>query len=346
MSNLLTYSGILTKIKAMGSNLITKEEYAHIVALESVSNFISYLKHHRGFSRIFQGIDEYTVHRGELERSFIHGLYLDFTKIYQFANMEQRKALGIIFFRYEVNILKECILSVYGEKEDYDLSRFESFFAHHSKLNINALSKAESMDEFIGHLKGSRYANLFVKLASTGKATPFDYETELDNYYFKTAWRTKSKFLKGTNLKTYTNTLGAQIDLFNIMCLYRSKKFFSTNSSEYYGYIVPVNYKLERRQLGKLLETQSIDDFYSVLRDSYYKDFVPFLKDRNPEQYMDTYIHKLYKKNSNKYPHSMAPIFYYLNYKEEEINNITTALECIRYAIDPTESLKYLLLYT
>lgn len=346
MNHLLTYSGILTKIKAMGSRILSNEDYNQIVALESVAGFISYLKQHKGFSLVFHNIDEYTVHRGELERLFIHGLYLDFTKIYRFANMEQRKALDLIFFRYEISILKECILSIYGEKEDYDLSLFEDFFSNHSKLNIRALSHAESIEDFIAHLNGTKYQPLFSKLTAAGRTTPFDYEIQLDNYYFKNAWRMKNKLLSGSNLKAYTATLGSQIDLFNITCLYRSKRFFHVNSSEYYGYVVPISYKLDKQHMGKLLESQSIEDFYTVLRSTYYKDIVPYLMENNPEQYVDRYIHKLYKKNSNKYPHSMAPVFYFLNHKEEEINNITTALECIRYGLDPSQSLKYLLLYT
>jgi V/A-type H+-transporting ATPase subunit C len=42
-----------------------------------------------------------------------------------------------------------------------------------------------------------------------------------------------------------------------------------------------------------------------------------------------------------KYPNSMAPVDYYLYLKEMEIDKLTTVLECIRYKLEPTDTLKY-----
>lgn len=343
MSNLLTYSGIVTKVKGMESNFIKPNEYESISTIDSVFEYIQYLKQHPGYKSLFQHIDEYTVHRGEIEGMFILGLYFDYAKIYRFANMEQRKALDLVFFRYEINILKICIQLLYSQKGYYNLALFEPFFRHHSKLNLQALIHSKSMEEFITNLKGSEYHNLFKRLVNTNHNTPFDFEIQLDIYYFKKAWKLKDKLLKGDNNKAFTKALGTEIDLLNIMWLYRSKRYFDINSSNYYGYIISINYKLDKQKLSKLLESTSIEEFIQVLSTTSYKNLAASLRDGNIEDRVNRMIAKVYYDNKSNYTSSMAYVFHYLYQKRDEINRLTTALECIRYKLEPSDTLHYIL---
>ena len=54
-------------------------------------------------------------------------------------------------------------------------------------------------------------------------------------------------------------------------------------------------------------------------------------------------LSKLYKVCSEKYRTSMAPILTFLYAKSMELDYLTTALECIRYQLDPSEILSYIL---
>ncbi len=343
MSNLLTYSGIVTKVKGMESNCIKPKDYESISTIESVIEYIQYLKQHQGYKSIFHNTDEYTVHRGEIEGVFILSLYSDFAKIYRFANIEQRKALDLVFFRYEVNILKVCIQLLYSKKGYYNLAMFEPFFKHHSKINIQSLIQARSIEEFVSNLKDTQYHSLFLRLMNTNHNTPFDFEMQLDIYYFKKAWKLKDKLLTGDNLKAFTKVLGTEIDLLNIMWLYRSKRYFDTNTSNYYGYIISVNYKLDKQKLTKLLESTSIDEFIQILKTTAYKDLANAFLDGDIENKVNKVIAKVYRDNSAKYSASMAYVFHYLYHKRDEINRLTTALECIRYKLEPSDTLHYIL---
>lgn len=44
MGNLLAYSGITTKVRAMQSHLITADQFRQMAALDSVSEAVDYLK--------------------------------------------------------------------------------------------------------------------------------------------------------------------------------------------------------------------------------------------------------------------------------------------------------------
>ena len=344
MDSMLSYSGINTKVKAMHPKLISDEDYQKIANLDTVADFIAYLKKHPGYNEFFQKYDEREMHRGEAERVLINGLYMDYTKIYRFANDDQRQDLELIFFRYEINVLKTCIRLIHSsEGSGYDLSVFHPFFSKHSQINVAALSASRSMDEYIQNLRGTEYYNMLSKLHAKPGLTSFDYEMSLDVYYFTKSWRLKDTILKGSSRKAYTQRMGTEIDLNNIMWIYRSKKMYDMGAAQIFTYLIPVNYKLSVSQLSRLVQAVTIDEFLSILSSTRYRFFVNSLKDGTMEQQYSRIINKIYITNMTRYPASMTTVNYYLFLKDMEIGQLTSALECIRYKLDVKRKLDYIL---
>jgi V/A-type H+-transporting ATPase subunit C len=343
MNSSISYSGINTKVKAMSPKLISNDDYNKIVNLETVSDFIAYLKKHPGYHDLFQKYDEREIHRGEAERVFINGLYLDYTKIYRFANEEQRQDLELIFFRYEVNVLKACIRLIHNNASAYDLSLFHPFFTKHSSINVNNLSASRSMEEYIQNLKGTEYYPLLTKMSSKSGLSSFDYEMALDVYYFSKSWRLKDKILKGNNRKAFTLRIGTEIDLLNLMWIYRSKKMYDMGASDIFTYLIPVNYKLTKAQLARLVSAVTLDEFMNLITTTKYKHFATHLKDGTMERSYNKIINGIYLYNITIYPASMTTVNYYLYQKDMEIGRLTSALECIRYGLDYKQKQDYIL---
>ncbi|MFU0827742.1 MAG: V-type ATP synthase subunit C [Lachnoclostridium sp.] len=342
MGNLLTYSGIVTKIRAMQANLIHEEDYSAIAELESTADFFAFLKNHPGYQDIFESYDEHGLHRGEAEGVLIYSLYMVFKKIYEFAGIRQRKALDFTIFRFEVNLIKACLQKLYNPHREYDLSIFSDFFNRHSSLDVNALSASRTMDDFVHNLRNTEYYPLFKDLLSKEGTTPFDYQMQLDIYYFKKAWKLKEN-LNGEDYKAVCQSLGTEIDLLNIMWLYRSKKYFFARTSETFGYVIPVTYKLTKENLLKLTDAPSVEEFISVLKKTYYEKLCSSLSDGTIENACYKLLDKIYKTNSQKYPASICPVNYYLFQKQKELKRLTSALECIRYKLPSQDTLRYVL---
>ena len=117
MSGLLSYSGLTTKIRAMQSHLLNDQNFREIVELESVPQAVSYLKQHKGYEDLFEGYNEADLHRGQIEKMLRLTVYRDFSKLYRFANVEQRKFLALYFKRYEVSVIKECLNTVFDHRD-------------------------------------------------------------------------------------------------------------------------------------------------------------------------------------------------------------------------------------
>lgn len=342
MNNLLSYSGINAKIKAMSANLIKKEEFERIASINTTSDLIAFLKNHPGYRNVFKQYDEHELHRYDAERIIGSVFYDDFARIYRFADDAQKKDLDLLFFRYEVTILKACIRHIHNRKNMYELSLLRDFFGRHSKLDISALMSSYTMEEFISKLEGTHYYPVLSSLPGDKKSLPHEYELKMDIFYFTKAWKLKDKLVRGNNLKAVTDILGTRIDLMNIMWAYRLKALYRSEPSDILARMIPVNYKLSKEALLKLINSSSPEEFMSLLAGTPYGDFSAHLTDGSMEAYYDIKIMRISRDNIKKYPASMSRVNYYLYCRETEIGRLTTALECIRYKLEPAERLKYI----
>lgn len=343
MCNSSAYSGITTKVKAMSSRLITTEDYKHISQLETVPEFIAFLKHQPAYQDLFAGFDETTLHRGQVEQILTDGLFIDYTRIFRFATMEQRRILTFVFARYEVNVLKSCLQRVFSNTKILDLSKFVESVQKYTKLRIEELSTARTMDEFITLLKDTEYYPLFIRMQNSGTSTLYDYEAQLDIYFFKKVWKMKDRMLRGSDRAYITKILGTQVDLLNIMWIYRSKKFYDMDYVKIYASIIPCNYKLKRLEISKMVEAATLDEFLNALGTTYYGTIYKDALLTSMETVYRQRLNKLYEKTQREHPASMAPILCFLHLKEMELDRLTTALECIRYKLEPDRSIQFVL---
>lgn len=343
MGNSLTYGGIITKTKAMSSHLVSRKDYEHIVQLDSTAEFINFLRTKPSYNFIFKEVNETTIHRGQIEELIKTSLLMDFSQIYTFATREQRQFLNIFFFRYEVNILKDCLELIYNQKNALYLADFQPFFEKHSDLDIKTLAAYSTLDEFLSGLKGTKYYALLSNLHNSSETISLsDYEAQLDIFFFQKIWKKINKCFKGKEQKRMLLLFGTQIDMLNILWVYRSKKFYNVDAKEIYLTIIPIHYHLRKEQLIKLAEAPGITEFLQELSTTHYSTFIQADNQKSVEyEYMNR-MNQLYKKITGECSHSMLHILYYLFLKERELDQVTTALECIRYNLEPSEALKYI----
>ena len=161
--------------------------------------------------------------------------------------------------------------------------------------------------------------------------------------YFVNAWKQIDKFSGSQMKKVLREVFGTQIDWLNIMWMYRGKQFFHQRPEELEQILIPVQYKLKKREWKKLLEAEQVEEFCRILADTVYfrgKDALVRMQD---EVSFHQVMEKMYQRICRKYPASMAPVFCYFYEKEQEIEHLTTALEGIRYQV-PARDIRQLIL--
>lgn len=344
MSKTLTYSGISTKIKAMKKKLITPQEYQQLESLSSVSEALAYLKKKPAYEILFRDYDEARTHRGDIEAVLTNSLYHDFSKLYRFANLKQRKFMDFYFIHYEANLLKNCVRCAYtGIPSQLQLPMFKDFFEKHSALDVVRLSGCLTIGDFINALSGTKFYNPLSILQQSEHNSLFDYESALDQFYFSTVWKEKDKILKGKELNTITATTGYRIDLLNMRWIHRAKKYYRMSSADMYSMLIPCRYKLTAKQVSAMVECGTVDELISIMRSTYYgKHYGEEISDiHSTERLYTEVIENIYALTTRENPYSIAPVNSYLYFKEHEIRRITTIIEGIRYNLSPREISEY-----
>ena len=229
MGRLLSYSGISTKIRAMQSKLISESEIQEMLQFTSVSHAAAWLKRTPEYAKAWADLDENSLHRGQIEKLLKASIFKDFSKIYQFANPEQRKFLDLYSRRYEIRVLKEIMTNLFDHKstDAVDVSPYCDFFRRHSKLDLDRLTACTTMDEFINTLKGNEFYVPLSRIQNHDTALLFDYGMALDLYYFSMIWNVRKKLFSGKDLEQITTAYGEKFDMLNLQFISRSKRYFS-----------------------------------------------------------------------------------------------------------------------
>lgn len=94
--NLLGYSGLVTKARAMRGRLLKREDFERITEFQTVQETISFLKEQESYGRIYGGHEE-IQHRGQVEELIYHSIQEDYRKLYRFGDGSQRQAMELYF---------------------------------------------------------------------------------------------------------------------------------------------------------------------------------------------------------------------------------------------------------
>ena len=344
MGKLLSYSGISTKIRAMQSKLITEDQIQEMLQFTSTSHAAAWLKRTPEYSKTWASLDENSLHRGQIEKLLKASIFNDFSKIYQFASSEQRKFLDLYSRRYEIRVLKELMTNLFDHRDTdpVDLSPYREFFRRHSNLDLDALTACKTMDEFINALKGNEFYSPLSQIQNHDTALLFDYGMALDLYYFSLIWKVRRKLFSGKDLEQITKAYGEKFDMLNLQFIQRSKCCFQMEPAAIYALLVPMNYKLRKEEITTLVEAPTPEEFRRIFNGTYYGKKYEQLTVASLEEFYNYILRSILEQEARKDPYSVAVIYSYLYHKEHEVNRLTIALECVRYGVDPEQSLRYI----
>lgn len=228
MGNLLEYSGIVTKIRAMRAKLLTPKQFEEIAGLGSVLEIVDYLKKNTAYADVLEMLEEDQLHRGNIEKVLTQSLYHDYTKIYRFCGQKQRRFMKLLVKNYEIDLINYCLRIVINRyKQPFDINYKRPFFDRYSQISIEKLITSRTTDELVENLKDTEYYAPLKKLKDAQNVTLYDYNLTLDLYFYTSTWKEQKKLLKKKDLELFIHERGSKIDLLNLQWIYRAKNIIT-----------------------------------------------------------------------------------------------------------------------
>lgn len=90
-----------------------------------------------------------------------------------------------------------------------------------------------------------------------------------------------------------------------------------------------------------MVEAETMEDFERAVSKTSYARHYHFTDQLTIEKMYADCLYYLYITDRRSNPYSIACINTYLFMKEQELEKLTTAMECVRYGVSPDETLQY-----
>lgn len=340
MSGVMTNSAIAAKLKCMRSKFLSYDDYLKMAEFDSVTQVASYLQNNTVYSLHMQNLDMSNVHREHLEIGLKTALLDDFEKLYCFADSKLKEFLSRVLMFYEADAINKVARNIYtGKRADEKLS---DFLNRHIDVDLELLSKAENLNDFVRSLENTQYYKSLVHAEkSRSHFGVFDIEIALNIFCYTSMLKYISRGISDTEKEGVNTFYGTLVDINNLRTLYRCKANFKIDSEYIYSYIIPYDHKIKRDDIIKMANAKSTDELKEYIAQTPYAEI--FAHDFF-EKKASRYMYNLSKRLLRRYPYNYVSLTSFLRIKETEIDNIFSVIEGIRYSLPPDKIMSYLVL--
>lgn len=328
------YPALNSKMKCMYANNLSQEELEEMQRQSNLKETINFIK--AKFPSL-ENINE-NMHRKELEQELNNLFIYEILKLIKYLNKSEKKILMQYLSKYEINCVKNVFRNVTTNRDSkVYLKNIDNWTTKIFK-NINGINQITEETEFLELIKSEEYYKVFSEYEDVMENAPLDeIEVKLDKYYFEKIYNLAKKVNKNLQI-----LIGTEIDLLNIIWIYRAKKYFGYSVEDTREILIPVNYKINKRIQEELLNCIDFNEIKTVLENTVYKNV--FLDENEIEYEKDKYLYNINRKIFRTKMFDISTVFSIINLTDIEIKNMINIIEGIRYKIDRNEIQKKIII--
>ncbi|MHC1693940.1 MAG: V-type ATPase subunit [Eubacteriales bacterium] len=335
------YEAVVAKCRSLIGSMIKPEQYKALLECQSVVAVAQYLCDYTSYGQVLVGTNISAIHRGQLEFLLNRELYNSFVKFYTFMNDEERSYIGYMTTRFEFEYLLTAF-RIINTNHEHIFHDVPVFMASHSKIDFNKLYAATDNNGILGALENTEYYTSLASLLEKGdKAEYLKFEKNLYDNFFKSLYTKYAKALDRKSREITENIIGTQVDLINLVRITRMKMNFSYSWEDIVPYIIPIFHKLKEQEIKTMLSLNG-EAYFEYVKTLYYGRKLDIRKYPSVSDYARIYLYTYYRRLLATYSSGFEVVLGYLFLKQNEINNLTTITEGIRYGIARPQLRSYL----
>ena len=327
MLNKIKYPALNAKMKGMYAKELTEEELDELLRQHNLKDAILFLK--MKFSSLDR-INE-NMNRREIEQE-LNSLFIgNILKISKYLNKKELEIFKTFLSKYEIDLVKNVFRNLTTNRDSKIYLKNIDNWTERLFTGIRNINNVTTEKDFFDIIKGQDYYYIFEKYQNSINLIPIEeLEITLDNYYFEKIYSIAREYNKELE-----DMVGTEIDLLNISIIYRSNAFFKYTSEEIIKLIIPIKYKLNKKNVSDLINSNSFEELIDVLDKTPYKGV--FKNEDSLERDKKQYLYNIYKKYFKEKLFNICTVFCNINLIDIEIKNIINIIEGIRYSIDKSE---------
>lgn len=328
------YPALNAKMKGMYANNLSKQDYDELLSQTNLKDAIIFLKNK---FPILENLNE-NMHRKAIEQELDNLYIYVILKLFKYLNKSEVEIFMQILSKYEIGCVKNVFRNVTTNTDSKEYLKNIDNWTTSMFKQIDGINDVTEETEFLELIKSQDYYKIFKEYEDIIENAPLEeIEVKLDKFYFQKIYNLSKKINKNM-----LNIVGTEIDLLNVIWIYRSKKYFNYSKDEIREILIPVNYKINKSKLEELLNCSDFNDIKSVLDKTIYKKV--FTEENRMEYEKDRFLHDINIRIFRTKMFDISTVYAILNLIEIEIENIINIIEGIRYKLDKLEIQKKIII--
>jgi len=339
-------NAIITKAKAIYGRRLMPTDYAELSKKNSVGDVAEYLKNSSKFQDILQDVQESAVHRGQLEELIKKANFNYVIRLIKFIDSRDKGFYEMNIIRRETDILLSAAHSVISGEYQIAIAELPIYFIRHASFDIVELSKAKTFPNLLEVVKNTPYYHVLLpfSMMSLDELNHAVLERAFQEYYYDTVFHRIGKLYKGKLLEDLRNIFLTNIELLNIIKIYRMKKFYHASNNVIEASLLLKYSRISRMKMMELISLSNPSDILKYMHHSEYKTYTDKDEYVYIEYLADQLKYNLAKRFMN-YSFDAPTVFAaYVILSEIEQQNIFNIIEGIRYELEESE-IKKMLIY-
>ncbi|MCL2084854.1 MAG: V-type ATPase subunit [Oscillospiraceae bacterium] len=332
---------VAAKVRAMYGKRLSAEDYQRIAALNGVGEIAGYLRVHTSYASAMEAASSDRI----AVENAVRGRLLD--EYFRILNFIGRDDMAIMRFLIASSELREIMRFIWlaeaGQSDRY-VYDMPPHFTRYSKINYRLLGMASDYEGLLDALAGTPYHAALKSLAARPNGWPefSKIEVAVRRTYFRWAMTVIDRGYKGERRRALRDAVGFEVDMVNIMTIFRIRRHFPKMEDDMAGYLLPVSYKLKPSVVKRMMAASDEAAMLDVLRGAgYARIFTGELLDEVEGYYYTGMIDFYRRRLRDGRPYVVTPLAY-LFLKQLEIKNIIKLIECVQYGIPPQKAQTYL----
>lgn len=341
-----TSFAVMTKARAKFGKRLTEKDYTSLLACQSVTEVMSYLKSYTHYAVALRDINERDVHRGRLEALLKQELFYEFDSLCRYDSNVSSGFSKYVIERIEVEQVIRFLILLNSNSTDKFIYQFPAYFSKHTEIDINKLANAKSYDEFLNVLSDASYYHILKKYSpdEKGRLPISEIENNLYDYVFTNMLETVEKNTKGQEKRELLNLFYTINDYNNFARILRLKKYYNLDADAIKQNLSHSLCDIKHKTLDMMCGAESSGEVFSIMQTTHQGRLIDKIGYVYASDISPRVKYRLSKKNMFFSNSPSVVMISYMFVSETELMNVISLIEGIRYNLD-NKKIQSMLIY-
>lgn len=340
----LSSNVILAKARAMYGRRLTMENYKDLLACRNVSEVAAYLKTRTVYKKALVGIDENSVHRGQLEAKLKQKLFEDYASLCRYEITVGEHFARYLIKRSEIEQILHSLLTLHTETPgDFTLPMY---ITRHTQLNLAALNQIENFDDLLKALNKTPYRKILEGFRPVA-GIPLNYtgiENALYTYLYNDVFDVIKKHTRFETAKQLREIFTTYIDLTNYARIVRLKVSYNASPDFIRSSLLPFGH-VEKKLFSDMMAANSAEEITEIMEKTLVGKHYLKIKHSYVDEIPNFAKYSISRHDMRYSTHPSVVLMSYIFLMQAELTDIITIIEGIRYKLPPDEIIKLLIIY-